>query len=79
MGYFSNGSEGMDYMAEYCDNCVHGGTGCAVWLVHELFNYDLCNTPKDKNPLNYLIPRSKDGAQNEQCKMFLIAGQTGGK
>jgi hypothetical protein len=34
MGYFSNGTEGMDYEAQYCDKCVHqdGPTenGCAV-------------------------------------------------
>jgi hypothetical protein len=24
MGYFSNGSEGMDYEAQFCERCIHG-------------------------------------------------------
>lgn len=46
MGYFSNGSEGMDYEARYCERCVHQKPdegGCAVWLAHMLHNYRDCN------------------------------------
>jgi len=72
MGYFSNGTEGMDYEARYCDRCLHqenpDGTGCAVWLAHLLYNYDDCNNPK--SILHILIPRTKDGIGNEQCSMF---------
>lgn len=72
MGYFSNGTEGMDYEAEYCDRCLHqkpDDGGCAVWLAHMLHNYDECNN--EKSILHLLIPISKDGCANEQCKMFL--------
>jgi len=60
MGYFSNGTEGDSYYEHYCSRCVHDNNhDCAVWLAHLLYNYDLCN--EEKNPLNVLIPRSKDG------------------
>lgn len=72
MGYFSNGSEGTSYEAKYCDKCLHqgppDGPGCAVWLAHMLHNYDSCN---DDSILHLLIPRTKDGLDNEQCKLFL--------
>lgn len=72
MGYFSNGTEGMDYELRYCDNCVHqngpdGTTGCAVWLAHSLYNYKECNNPE--SILHLLIPRV--GLGNDQCRMFL--------
>jgi hypothetical protein len=79
MGYFSDGTEGECYFEEYCSKCVHNGDGegpmCAVWTAHLLYSYDLCN--EEKNPLNVLIPRSKDGLWNEQCKMFLAAPSIG--
>lgn len=67
MGYFSNGTEGMAYEAQWCNKCVHQGN-CAVWLLHMLYNYDECNN-KD-SMLHELIPRSKDGLSNEKCTMF---------
>lgn len=72
MGYFSTRTEGMDYEARYCDRCVHQGDaetgGCAIWLAHMLHNYRDCN---DKDSiLHLLIPRSADGLDNEQCKLF---------
>lgn len=70
MGYFSNGTEGMDYEAHYCERCVHqgpeDGPGCAVWLAHLLHNYDECNNPD--SILHLLIPY-EDGHSGE-CKMF---------
>lgn len=74
MGYFSNGTEGMVYEAQWCDRCEHqdgpdGQSGCAVWLAHLLYSYKLCNA--EDNPLNVLIPRSEDRLSNEQCRMFL--------
>lgn len=72
MAYFSNGSEGMDYEDEYCSRCIHqneGGGGCPVWMAHLLYSYRDCND--DESILHILIPRSKDGLSNEQCKMFL--------
>lgn len=74
MGYFSNGSEGEYYQAEYCAKCmhdqnvVHGGPGCPVWLLHLLHNYSECNKPESF--LHVLIPRDKDGG-NGPCTMFV--------
>ena len=68
MGYFSNGTEGMMYEEDFCDRCEHQD-GCAVWFAHSLYNYDECNN--EKSILHLLIPRSKDGLENEQCRMFL--------
>jgi hypothetical protein len=74
MGYFSNGTEGTDYEARYCDRCLHqdgkdGKGGCAVWLAHVLGNYDECN--KEDSILHLLIPLSKDKLSNEECEMFV--------
>ena len=75
MGYFSNGTEGMDYEARYCDHCVHQGPpegpGCAVWLAHLLKNYAECRNPE--SVLHLLIPRSADGG-NDQCQLFWAKG-----
>ena len=71
MAYFSNSTEGEIYRATWCSCCVHDGgeQGCAVLLAHLLFNYDDCNKPN--SILHMLIPRSKDGLENEQCRMFI--------
>lgn len=73
MGYFSNGTESMDYAARWCANCVHADGPadefrCAVWLAHLLRNYEECNDPE--SVLHVLIPRRPDGLGNEQCRMF---------
>ena len=78
MGYFSNGSEGRDYDERYCVRCVNygpeEGPGCPIWGAHLVWSYKLCNDdPKEstgKAMLDSFIPRSKDGLNNEQCKMF---------
>ena len=77
MGYYSNGTEGMMYEEQYCDKCLHNQNEefCAVWSAHIMFNYDYCNVPDDKNPLNVLIPRSKDKLSNEKCRMFITKGK----
>ena len=76
MGYFSSGTEGMDYEARYCDRCLHqkpDDDGCAVWLAHmiAIANYAECNKPD--SVLHVLIPRTKNGLGNEQCRMFIEA------
>ncbi len=78
MGYFSNGSEVMDYEARYCDKCLHhgppDGPGCMVWLAHLLNPSEGLTKDGEHNPesiLNLLIPRAKDGLGNEQCRMYL--------
>lgn len=71
MAYFSNGTESADYEFKYCEQCVHfndDSGGCPVMLLHLLHNYRECN--KSDSFLDVLIPRSKDGLDNEQCKMF---------
>lgn len=70
MGYFPNGTAGDMYEREYCSRCVHedNENGCAVMLAHLIYSYQQCN---DKSSiLHMLIPRDKDG-WNEQCKMFI--------
>lgn len=76
MGYFSNGTEGMEYEAAYCDRCLHqqpDGPGCTVWLAHMLYNYDECN--EEESILHLLIPRTKDGLGNKECTMFIACHQ----
>lgn len=75
MGYFSNGTEGEQYESDFCQRCVHRGNdedgGCIVWLAHILYSYEECNsTSNAKHMLDLLIPRTKDGLGNEQCRMF---------
>jgi hypothetical protein len=69
MGYFPNGSAGEDYHHRYCSRCVHDKDNCPVWLAHLLHNYDECNRPE--SILHLLIPRSKDGLDNDKCLMFI--------
>ncbi|KKK81594.1 hypothetical protein LCGC14_2811890 [marine sediment metagenome] len=77
MGYFSNGTEGLDYEHRYCNRCIHGskeGEGChecPVLAAHFEFNSD---QNSDEN-LNYIlglfIPIADDKISNEQCAMFI--------
>ena len=67
MGYFSSGTEGMDYEAEVCSKCAHF-ENCAVWTAHLLTNYDECN--KKDSILHMLIPRDEQG-RNGKCLMFI--------
>jgi len=70
MGYFANGFEGEAYQLRYCKRCVHDlNSDCPVLLLHYMHNYDECD--KKDSFLHVLIPRSKDGLTNEQCKMFI--------
>jgi len=70
MGYFSNGTEGMDYQNNYCSRCVHDvNSDCPIWLAHLIYNYAECN--KEDSILHMLIPRTEDGLDNEQCRLFI--------
>ena len=73
MGYFSCGTEGFDYQERWCFKCTHWDDekGCPVWNTHQWRNYDECNNPD--SILHILIPRTKDGLENEKCTMFLLA------
>lgn len=68
MGYFSNGTEGLEYQDLYCTKCIHDGD-CAVWDMHQLYNYDQKDLDK-KAMLEILIPRRADGF-NGKCRMFI--------
>lgn len=76
MAYFSNGSEGFYYKKRYCFRCINwtedeNGWGCAVWDLHILYAYELCNSKSiAKNMLDFLIPMD-EGHQAEMCKMFI--------
>lgn len=70
MGYFSNGTEGMEYEARWCSRCIHASSGCAVWNAHLFANYDQHKNKDVKLILDLLIPRSKDGLGNLKCRMF---------
>lgn len=76
MGYFSNGTEGMDYQSRYCSKCLHDNPKtdlmCPVWQAHMIRNYQDCN---DKGAaLHMLIPRADDGLGNDKCRMFIDRG-----
>jgi len=71
MGYFSNGTEGLNYEIRYCDKCIYmSEVGCPVWDLHYDQNYDQVNDPDLAGHLNFLIPRSEDKLYNEQCTCF---------
>lgn len=75
MGYFPNGTEGMIYDEEMCSRCVHqkpDDGGCAVWLLHMIYNYDQLDKGQEKlkTALDILIPVGEDGLSNEKCTMF---------
>ena len=57
MGYFSNGTEGMMYEEEYCDNFVHRleESECPILQAHMMWNYEECN--KKDSILHKIIPK----------------------
>ena len=51
MGYFSNGTEGLNYQEHFCFRCKNRrdrkdglGVGCPIWDLHIQYSYDLCNS-----------------------------------
>lgn len=72
MGYFSNGSEGLAYEAEWCERCVHSGPNgkpCAVWGAHLLHSYGAEGSTREV--LDLLIPPAASGVGNKKCEMFV--------
>lgn len=76
MAYFSSGSDGMDFMAQWCDQCRHfrerendpmkcNGPGCPIWDAHLLSDM---NNEETRKALDALIYESKDGERF--CRMF---------
>lgn len=77
MAYFPNGTSGMIYEEEYCDRCIHQpidpmNGGCVVMLLHNLYNYELCNEKEHpgKVMLDLLIPPLKNDFGADECAMF---------
>lgn len=79
MGYFANGTEGLDYQECYCFRCknykIRKGEdypGCPIWDLHLLYSYDLCNDEDSPGAimLDTFIHRNEDTLENEQCVMF---------
>jgi len=71
MGYFSCGTEGVDWEAENCSSCVHYPSGCPVLLAHFVYNYKECNNPD--SILHLFIPYA-DGV-NGKCTMRFDKGE----
>lgn len=80
MAYFPNGTAGLCFIEEQCANCVHwpvheDDPGCAVDLIHNLYNYDQCANDERgkaiKSILEMLIPTTEGGLHPDQCSMFL--------
>jgi hypothetical protein len=78
MGYFPNGSTGMDYQATWCDRCVHSQdreSMCPILSLHYDWNYSSCGeTPEAKTQraaLDHFIPQI--GIENAGCLGFLAA------
>ena len=73
MGYFSNGSQGADYQAKFCDHCFHDWeNNCPILLLHLMWNYDAVGKNADKTKeiaLETFIPT--EGIENKQCLMFV--------
>lgn len=78
MAYFSNGTEGDMYEAEYCGKChwqpEEEPYECQIMFLHALFNYDQCgkdDRAKDlKTCLDALIPTDENGFA-DKCNFFL--------
>jgi hypothetical protein len=82
MGYFSNGTSGDMFEAEWCNRCAHENDEmcCPVMLAHILYAYELCNEDAAKNPgkhvLDMLIARAEPAVEQsgkQKCAMFLSA------
>jgi hypothetical protein len=75
MAYFANGTEGELYYEAFCSRCANfphddDTRDCPIRSVHFFYNYDQNSNKELAGALSLLIPRSKDGLENEQCKMF---------
>lgn len=60
MAYFSNSSEGMQFLNTWCANCVYGTqvgdqaeNDCSIWMAHEIYNG---SSHQAQNVLDLLIP-----------------------
>ena len=77
MGYFSNGSEGCDYLERFCFRCNYwqDEVGCPIWSLHEDRNYEDCNN--EDSVLHKLIPMTESRG-NGECIGFSDSGMRKG-
>ena len=76
MGYFSNGSEGMDYEEKFCRRCIHDeDENCPVLGLHKEWNYEQHTQGYKKVVLSHFIPHSSKGGWNLACKMYIPNGE----
>lgn len=55
------------YRDQYCDRCERDkDNDCPIWTMHLMYN----EGNNKKSLLHKMIPLSKDGLSNEQCKYF---------
>lgn len=76
MGYFSNGTEGMQFEEDWCSRCVHqdvDGDVCPVWDAHQLHNYRDCN---DKGSILHMLIERTTAFEN-RCLMFYAKAADG--
>ena len=77
MGYFSNGTEGLDYQEHYCFRCLnYQDGGCEIWDAHLLYNGE----EEQGKVLDMLIPiesimktyngREIELSVNGECRLF---------
>jgi len=65
MAYFANGSEG-EVLENQCGHCLlfkhddEHGTGCPIYQIQQIFNYDQLSVPKLEEAMSMLI--DNDGA-----------------
>ena len=89
MGYFSNGTEEMQYRAEYCDRCINWretkedsqNWGCPIIDLHVEWNNeqnsDLATGTIKRQALQHFIPIKED-TFCDKCKMFFEKPDTEG-
>ena len=82
MAYFPNGTSGMIYQDQYCENCRNWrdmkddrGPGCPIWDLHLMMNRNQCKDTELgklwKKALDHFIPMDKDDVYPKECRMFL--------
>ncbi len=82
MGYFSNGTEDMQYHEQYCDRCINwresspdaDDWGCPVMDLHVQWNYEQQGKGRirivKKQALDNFIEQKED-TFCDKCKMFI--------
>ncbi len=74
MAYFPNGESGRTFQAAECSDCIHEDgpdhkSGCYVYLVHLLHNYDQLRNEELRKALTILIDDEKP--LGSMCSMWV--------